>query len=106
MSYQTEFDNQKFQAAFNEMIKKNKMAREKAEQEKLDSLTTIERQKKLHELSMLDVLVYIKNSVFGILRDLLTLHWSKDMFTKEDRILYIGILLLFIDIMLYLFDHI
>jgi len=104
MSSQTQFDLKKFNKAVEEKHKKDREARERAEKIKLDSMKKTVRRKKLHEMSILEVLINIKRSIFGLLTDILTLNISTDIFVKNDRIMFIGIGLLLASMLIYLFD--
>jgi len=61
--------------------------------------------KNIHDLTLGEILVNTKNTYMGIIADLLLGNFDKgiiNVFTKEDRIFYIGVSLLIISFLIYI----
>jgi len=50
--------------------------------------------KRINELTILEILSGIKQTFFGIINDLLRRHITLDTFTKDNRLFYLGIILI------------
>jgi hypothetical protein len=71
--------------------------------EKLNTLSQKTEQVSLYNLSIFQIIVNSKNAWFHLLDDLLDQRFEMDTFTKENRLFYIGITILLIAIILYLY---
>jgi hypothetical protein len=54
----------------------------------------VDPQKRINELTILEILSGIKQTWFGITNDLLQSHINLDTFTKENRLFYLGLTLI------------
>ena len=72
----------------------------------LNQKSQIIEQKSLYDLSISQIMINTKDTWFNVLDDLLDQHFRLDIFTKENRLFYIGITLFVIAIILYLYTMI
>lgn len=97
------FDLGKFNKVFDvnrEITKRNQRVEEL---EKLSRLSKVETHTSLYDLNISQILVNTKNSWFNLLDDLLEQRFQLDTFTKDNRLFYIGLTIVFIAIILYLY---
>jgi hypothetical protein len=73
------------------------------ELEKLNQLQETKQIVSLYDLSILDIVVNTKTAWFEILDDILDQRFDYDVFTKENRMFYVGFTILFIACVLYLY---
>lgn len=62
-------------------------------------------EKPIHEQSIIDIFIGIKNTWFHILDDVLSGDITWDMFTKENRLFYIGLTIIIVAILLYIYNY-
>lgn len=96
-AFNTEFEQNQDQSITYNNIK---------EQDKLANFDKIEREKQLHNLSVIDHLVNMKNTFFDILYDVQSQPLTLTIFTKNNRLFYISltlILVLFIYVFIIIF---
>lgn len=100
-----EFDVNEFNKAFEEQqVNDNK------EKEELDMMKKVIEKEKLHDMSLGKILINMKDEIFGILYDLISINYESfdtflDIFTKNNRLFYIGLFLIIICIFLYLISY-
>ena len=97
------FDLGKFNKVFDvnrEITKRNQRVEEL---EKLNRLSQVETRTSLYDLNMSQILVNTKNSWFNMLDDLLEQRFQVSTFTKENRLFYVGLTIVFICVILYLY---
>lgn len=90
-----EFDIRKFNKEFEQKLAKQRIKRIEYEQSKLHAPELIEP-KKIHELSLAEILSRVVNVIFDILTDFFTYGLKVEYLTKDDRLLYVGLCVLFI----------
>ncbi len=61
--------------------------------------------KPFYKLNLLEIAIELKNTWFGILDDLLGGNMSLNIILKENRLFYIGLTILIIAIILYIYDY-
>ena len=96
------FDIKKFNEDFDDYLAKQKKARLESEQKYLESKEIVKRQKLLHELTFYEILGNTKDTVFNIMNDLTSMNISADTWTKENRLFYVGLLLIVFSVILIL----
>lgn len=92
------FNSDKFTKDFRSKQDADKLLAHIKEGEKLDALDKkeIKPGKKLHELTIYSHLIAFKNTFFGIIYDLALFNSPVQTFTKEDRLFYIGLMLVIV----------
>jgi hypothetical protein len=91
------FDVNKFNKDFDDYLAKDKARREVTEQKYLDAKTVVKREKLLHELTFFELMVNMKNAFFDILGEIVAGNIDKETFVKNNRLFYLGsILLIFV----------
>jgi hypothetical protein len=97
------FDLGKFNKVFDvnrEITKRNQRVEEI---QKLNRLSQVETKTSLYDLNMSQILVNTKNSWFNMLDDLLEQRFQLSTLTKDNRLFYIGLTIVFIAVILYLY---
>jgi hypothetical protein len=94
------FDVNKFNQDFDAYLARQKAERLLREEKFLGQKQIEIRDKLLHELTFIELLINMKNEFFDILDDMASLNISLETFTKRNRLFYIGLLLLIFAIML------
>lgn len=61
--------------------------------------------KPFYKLNLLEIAIELKNTWFGILDDLLAGNMSLNIILKDNRLFYIGLTILIIAIILYIYDY-
>lgn len=70
---------------------------------KLNALAQEKHQIKLYELSLLNIIINTKNAWFNVLDDLLDQRFEMATFTRDNRLFYIGITIIFFAVIIYLY---
>jgi len=103
-----EFDIKKFNEEYNKKEKQREEEQKKKDEEKLKQMNKEKIEyKNLYELSIGEILIGFKNEMFGIITDLLFFRYKSfdgfiEVFTKNNRLFYIGLLILFSVLIIYL----
>lgn len=100
MSSNNEFDVYKFNQEFEN-------SQNKIEEEEIINIEEIEDDK-LHEMSIGEIFINMKEEVFGIINDVLSLNYESsfsEIFTKNNRLFYFGLFLLIICAFLYIISY-
>jgi len=87
------FDIKQFNTDFEKQLEDRKKAIERKEKDELEKLTQVEVLPKLHELSIARILINFKDSLFETLDDLLAFKFELETFTKNNRLFYLGLLI-------------
>ena len=74
--------------------------------DRLERLNKQQIEKKPYQLSVAEILIAIKDSWFGIIDDLLQRQFYIETFIKKNRMFYIGLTIVIIAIIFYLYDTI
>lgn len=101
-----EFDIRRFNNVFEEQQKSN----QKEEDEELEIMKKVIEKEKLHDMSFGKIFVNMKEEIFGIIYDVLSLNFDSfdtftEIFTKNNRLFYFGLFLLIICILLYIVSY-
>jgi hypothetical protein len=72
---------------------------------KNESEILLTNNKPFYKLNMLDIVLELKNTWFSILDDILLGKLSLDIIFKENRLFYVGLTILIIAIILYIYDY-
>jgi len=86
----------------------NKLQREKSENRlKIisDDETKKINNKPFYQLSILEITIELKNTIFGIMDDLLLGNFNMNILFKDNRMFYVGLTILIISIILYIYDY-
>ena len=94
------FDIKRFNQDFDNYLDRQKKARLEKEAQYLESKTVVKREKLLHELSFYELVVNMKNTVFDIIDEIVNNKVTKDTFKKNNRLFYIGLLLILFSMIL------
>src|SRR5579872_2465773 len=97
------FDLGKFNIVFEREKEKAKESQRIEDLNKLNNLSQVQEKTSLYNLSLFQVIVNAKNAWFGFLDDLLDQRFELETFTKDNRMFYIGLTVVFIAIILYLY---
>ena len=100
---------QKFNKKFEEEQEQRKMKIVEMEKEKLRMLTSKKKIKNIHDLTLGEILVNTKNAYLDIIIELLSGDYKdgfSTIFTKENRIFYIGVSLLILSFFIYILSFI
>lgn len=97
-----EFDVNKFNKDFEASLEKAKEDENQREIAKLQSMNKIIYKKKISEMSLRELITEWKDSLLGILNDLLHLRLRSSELFKDNRLFFLGITILFSVLMFYL----
>lgn len=99
-----EFDIAQFNRKFEQNKELTTGLNYQLDQERLQAMNQQPEVKKPWQLSISEILVGIKDSWFGLLTDLLQQKFFIETFTKDNRFFYIGLTIVVIIIIIYLFN--
>lgn len=104
-----DFDLQKFNVAFEKEKERKRKEQELRMKNKLERLNQSPPRKKLADYSVGELMIGIKDTWFEILDDTLQNKINKELFTKDDRLFFVGltffITVLSIFLYIYLFEE-
>jgi hypothetical protein len=105
-----EFDSLKFNENYEKTKKQKNLKRRLKDAEKLKKLNKKLTNKKLHNMSILDILIEFKDSIFNILDDLINFNFKDfntflKIFSKNNRLFYLGLLIIFTTSIIYIFTE-
>jgi hypothetical protein len=98
------FDIDKFNKKYDEINKNRQQLMNAREQAILSKMNTTTFNKKLHEYTIGELAFGLKNTLFDIINDLLNFNLTSDVFTKNNRLFYVGLFINIIVLILYLFQ--
>lgn len=90
------FDLVEFNKQFEVSLAESDQKRIQSENKILEKLNTIPPPPSIYEQSVLDIVVGIKDSLFGILDDILRLEYHPTVLLRDRRLFYFGVLILLI----------
>lgn len=98
-------------ALFNKTFREEQLKRiaffRNEERKRLEELNNLNPpEPKLHELTIGQHIINAKNTVFDIIEDLLTKPLTTDILTKNNRLFYIGIILMIVYVVYLIIDDI
>lgn len=94
-----------FNKKYDEVRKQRQQILKQQEQEKLNQLGSTTYSKQLHEYTIGELIINMKNSIFGLMKDLLQFKFTRDTLLKENRLFYIGILITIIILIIYVIEY-
>lgn len=100
----TPFDIKKFNADFDQEKADIKENVGKLEQARLAELNKEPPKKQIYEYSVAEIIIGIKDAWFDILDDLLQHRLSAETFLRDNRMFFVGLTVVIIVIILYLYD--
>ena len=99
------FDSAAFNNAFEEQKAKTRKLEGELIKNKLDIMNnTGNTKKKIYDMSVLDVLIGIKDTWFNLIDDLLNKNISMSTFTKDNNLFYLGITIMIITLVIYIYN--
>lgn len=98
------FDVQKFNAAFEQSKVQTAKVNSSLESQRLEKLNVQPPPLKPYQLSFAEILIGIKDSWFELIDELLQSQFYIETFTKKNRMFYIGLTVVLIVIIIYLYD--
>jgi hypothetical protein len=101
----TSFDADKFNKKYDEINKNRQQLMNAREQTILSKMNKTSFNKKLHEYTIGELAFGMKNTIFDIINDLLNLNFTIDVFTKNNRLFYVGLFINIIVLIIYLFQN-
>jgi len=107
-----EFDINKFNLSFDKLQQDKKKKKELEDENYIKSLeSTEEKEKKITELNIADIFSNTKNEILDLVYEIISFDYETlqdfiDLFTKNNRLFYIGIFLLLASGVLYLISFI
>ena len=99
------FDAGVFNQEFEETKKKLKTKLSIKDDEILNKLNNTKYEKSILQNNMNDMLIGIKDSWINLLDDFISLRFSISMFTKENRLFYIGLTVFIFTLILYIVEY-
>lgn len=97
------FNLGRFNKEFDRNIELSKQNQKIADTAKLSKLAETNDKTSLHKLPIQQILINTKNSWFDLLDDILARKFILSTLTKNNRLFYIGLTLLFITVIMYLY---
>jgi hypothetical protein len=99
------FDLAGFNKAFDEQKDQTKKLEVELIKNKLDIMNEKNKNKKrLYDMSILDIMIGIKDTWFNLIDDLLNKNISMHTFTKDNNLFYLGITILIITLVIYIYN--
>lgn len=98
------FDTKKFNDSFLQLMDKNKQLNRELEDKKLAELNNSTITKHLYQSTLSELFSGVKTTWFGLLDDLLEFDFSFNIFTKNNRLFFMGLTFLVIGVILYLYN--
>ena len=95
-------------------IKSSEEGSIKSESESMNTLQKLNKEaeaevnpkfKPFYQLNLLEMAIELKNTWFGILDDLLAGNFTLDIILKDNRLFYVGLTILIIALILYIYDY-
>ena len=83
---------------FKELSEKKLLKLSEEEEKKLNN-------KPFYQLSVLEIAIELKNTIFAIMDELLAGNFNMNILFKDNRMFYIGLTILIISIILYIYDY-
>jgi hypothetical protein len=96
--------NSDFNTYFVANMKKQQTNEHEKEQQELQKLNE-NNNNDVHNNSIYDMLIGINDTFFGMLNDIITLNIGSDFFIKNNRMFYVGILLIIIAVFMLVYNH-
>jgi hypothetical protein len=96
----------KFNREFEQYIDKRKVYRDEEQKKMLEELNKPKPVIPLYDLPMGQIMINAKDSVLNTLDDVINGSFDRNTFIKENRLFYLGIVLLFISILVYFYNMI
>jgi hypothetical protein len=100
----SDFDVKKFNIDFDVEKAMQEKTRRQKERARLASMEKPEIKKKIYQLSIGEILIGLKDTWFEILDDLLQQRFSLSIFTKGNRLFFIGLTITIIVLIVYLYE--
>lgn len=99
------FDMGKFNDVFDKEKHNRNQLTKTNENNRLAKLNSLQTYKLLRDSTISDILFGIKDTWFYLLDDLLQQKFTIDTFIKENRLFFIGVTIIFITLLAYLYEY-
>lgn len=105
-----EFDVAKFNKKFEEISRREQEEKSLKERERLLKMSQSIRKKKLHELTVGEIILNFKDAIYGIIDELVYFKFTSmnefyDIFMKEKRLFYIGLLFMLLSTIVLIIEY-
>jgi len=98
------FDVDKFNRDFEQYVRKRKDEQKRKLDDKLAQLNEPEPETLIYNKSIGNIFIDAKDSMFKFLDDLLQRKFTLDTFTKDNRLFYIGLVIVVIAVVIFLYN--
>jgi hypothetical protein len=99
------YDPVEFNQAFDAMLKQQQEEGKKKEADDIANLNVKFREKRVHELTIGELLVNMKDAMFDTIDDMLGFDFSVETFTKNNRLFYLGLFVVLFAIISYVVQY-
>lgn len=96
--------NDKYKSYIDDVKKRNQDVKNLIDTDNININNEI-KYKPFYQLNLLEITLELKNTLFAILDDILLGNMSLDIILKENRLFYVGLTILIIAIILYIYDY-
>lgn len=105
--FNSELYNDKYKSYIDDVKKRRKNANEKNMKNLIgtDNINIKPEYKPFYQLNLLEIALELKNTMFSILDDILAGNMTLDIILKDNRLFYVGLTILIIAIILYIYDY-
>ena len=100
---QNRFEVDRWNRDFEQYKERREKEKERKMKEKLDDLNKPDEKVPVYNLPLGQILINTKDALFGILDDLLQFQFEKETILKDDRLFYIGLILIIISLITYMY---
>lgn len=100
---QNRFEVDRWNRDFEQYKERREKEKERKMKEKLDDLNKPVEKVPVYNLPLGQILINTKDALFEILDDLLQFHFEKETILKDDRLFYIGLILIIISLITYMY---
>ena len=105
-SYNPDFDIVQFNKQFEDVQKKFAEVAKEKEDQRLKLLYKEDKPKTIDQLTVAEILINMKDSIFGTLDDLLRYRFTTTTFTIKNRLFYLGLFILLSVITIYILKNV
>lgn len=99
----TKFNNKRFNEIFNSYTEN--AIKNRNRDINANNTNNKSQYKPFYQLNLLEIVLELKNTMFSILDDILGGNMTLDIILKENRLFYVGLTILIIAIILYIYDY-
>ena len=100
-----QFKLNEFNKSFDQILRLAENQQADQEAQILQHLNQPRTDKPLLEQSIGEIMIHTKDTIFDLMYDILTGQWDRELFTKRNRMYYLGIMCLIIAILIHLWGE-